>query len=338
MELRQHLHTVSDWLNQGRKVACAIVIQTWKSSPRQAGARLFVDDAYNVVGSVSAGCVETTVIEIAQDVIKTSIPQQLHFGVSNNDAISVGLACGGEIDIFVVCWQESLHSIISQLASKQTPFEIITNLDNGNHTILAENKTLYTDEPLQTHHAMNNYSRQVIKPPPQVIIVGGNHIAQALSQLAHTLSYDVILIDPRTTFANRVRFPQATRIINQYPQKALHNCRLDQQTALVVLSHDPKFDDPALIHALNNTIGYIGALGSQRTQAQRNQRLHNQGFNSQDVERIHGPIGLDIGAKSPPEIALAIMAEIVQAMSQHTTSPSLTVHQVNMEAQHATNN
>ena len=336
-DLAQLLPTVDEWLVARRRVAVATVVRTWQSAPRRPGAHLFVSEALDVVGSVSAGCVENAVIEAAQQVLRTGRPQHLHFGVSDGDAFAVGLACGGKIDVHVSCWLPRLHHQVLTLIAARRAFEMLTHLRTGHSIILQGRHILHRDgdSPIDLlklattlpdvsgahYSAEQDTFYQHVLPPPHLVIVGGNHIAVALSIMAGVLGWCITLIDPRTTFANRERFPGVQHIINQYPQDTLPSLQLDAQTAIAVLSHDPKLDNPALVCALANPTGYIGVLGGKRTQAIRRAHLRDAGYTTADLNRIHGPIGLSIGAITPEQIALSILAEITLTFSETTTGP-----------------
>ncbi|MEO0564382.1 MAG: XdhC/CoxI family protein [Chloroflexota bacterium] len=331
-DLANLLPTVEKWLVVRKRVAAATVLQTWQAAPRRAGDRLFVSEDTDVVGSVSAGCVENAVMDAAQQVIQTDMPQRLTFGISDGNAFAVGLACGGEIDVHVTRWRPRLHQQVLKLVRARRAFELLTHLSTGRYAVLqgrhilhweGDNATdllrLVTEMPDMTeifYSAERDIFYQRVLPPPHLVIVGGNHIAVALSKMGGVLGWHITLIDPRTTFANPERFPNVRHIVNQYPQDALPSLHLDPQTAVVILSHDPKLDDPALACALTSEVGYIGVLGSKRTQAHRRERLRESGFTTADIDRIHGPIGLPIGAITPEQIALSILTEITMTFNE----------------------
>ncbi|MEO1164735.1 MAG: XdhC family protein, partial [Chloroflexota bacterium] len=225
------LPIISAWLADGKAVAMATVLQTWHSAPRQAGAKLCVSDAGDIAGSVSGGCVEAGVIETALQVIKSGEAQTLHFGVADDTALAVGLACGGEIAIHVEVYEETLHEHIEQQIAQHTPFSIWTQLTTSQHILVQDNHVVYSSQNQlfnmastcdeTTYNAEKGWFYERVQAPFRLVIVGGNHISMALAQSVILLKWHIILIDPRTAFANQARFPDVHQIINTYPQKAL---------------------------------------------------------------------------------------------------------------------
>ncbi len=316
------------WLKDGRKVALATVTKTWGSAPRQAGAQMAVREDGAFVGSVSGGCVEGTVIGEAQAALADGNPRSLIYGVTNEDAWAVGLACGGEIAVHVMPVsspreRETVDAIWKAREAGQ-PAVLATPLAGGDSRIVF----LDEDDNVFTHAARAAARRDasgtaeieggewfltVFNPPLDLVIIGAVHIAQPLSQMARLAGYGVRIVDPRAGFATAERFPD-TRLIHQWADEALADEPLTMRSAVVALTHDPKLDDPALIVALRSPAFYIGALGSKKTHAQRLERLMKQGFQHFDLTRIRGPIGLAIGARSPAEIAVSIVAEMTQTL------------------------
>ncbi len=329
---------VSDWIEKGHRVAIATVISTWGSSPRPVGSQLVVNDERKFEGSVSGGCVETAVIAAAMEVIESSQPQVLKFGVSNDTAWEVGLSCGGEIQVHVESveshyhcdtgsqWKLSdIHRII-EAQNDQHAIAIVKSLDGTIRRIY----TKVPSEPLSwlgravaegfrkdasqlIDTAGGKVFIQIINSPLKLIIVGAVHIAKHLIALAQICGFNVVLIDPRRAFTES-EFLSETEVITKWPDKVISNLKLNARAAVVTLTHDPKIDEPALISALNSEAFYVGALGSRRTHQARCDRLAQAGVCEDDIARIHAPIGLDIGAQSPAEIALAIMGEITQSL------------------------
>jgi xanthine dehydrogenase accessory factor len=317
-----------DWLAEGRRVALATVIQTWGSAPQPVGSQLLIDADGNFLGSVSGGCVEAEVITEAADVIATGEPKSLEFGVEDNTAWKVGLACGGSIRIFVEKLAGNrdssadglLHRLVSDVESRRQ-VALITNLGTGAQSLAHSPRDLEKDLAPALEDAfrcdksialaadVGEVFINVFNPTVRLIIVGAVHIAQQLVPMARALGHDVVIVDPRTAFATEERFADA-EISRQWPDEALPKIGLDARTAVIALTHDPKIDDPALIHALSSGAFYVGALGSRKTHAKRVERLRKAGVAEADIERIHAPIGLDIGAQGAAEIALSIMAEI----------------------------
>ncbi len=333
-----------DWCKAGDQVALATVIKTWGSAPRGVGAKMIVRNDGEMLGSVSGGCVEGAVVAVGMQVAQSGAAQLLHYGVQDATAWEVGLACGGEIDIFVERvnlaeitfllskWQAGEKLVkVSVVAPESVHFgaSLITASD-GQVAAYSQNAILATlsQAALTASASFSQISEldgqktrlllDVILPPQTLIIVGGVHIAIPLVSIASVLGFRTIVIDPRKKFASQSRFPHADQIINAWPQKAFSQIRLNSVCAVAVLSHDPKIDDPALALVLPSAAFYVGALGSKTTQLQRRARLLDFGLTLPQVDRISGPIGLNLGGRSPEEIALAIMAEIVQV--QHRTT------------------
>jgi len=338
--MRDILPDLDNWrADNNQSIALATVIQTWGSSPRRAGAKMAITPDGKITGSVSGGCVEGAVFESGVEVLKTGHPQLLHFGVADETAWEVGLACGGSIDIFVkpldVRFFKSLRSILMEeqtavivtvvRGSDELLGREILLRDNGDVTgtisneldaqVLQEARVTLSNGKSQ--RLMLNESieifLEVILPPPTLIVVGGVHITIALMALAKTLGYRTVVIDPRSAFGSEARFPHVDQLIQLWPDEAFQQIPPNRSTAIAMLTHDPKLDDPALKIALPSSAFYVGALGSKTTQAKRRQRLLDDGLTEAQLNRLHGPIGLEIGAGTPEEIAMSIMAEIVSA-------------------------
>ena len=338
--MRDILSDLDSWLMGDQPIALATVIQTWGSSPRRSGAKMALTQDGKITGSVSGGCVEGAVYETGVEVLKSDRPQLLHFGVADETAWEVGLACGGSIDIFVkpldIKFFESVRSTLEEEKSAvlvtvvRGPAQVLGSeilvREDGYVTGALANQLLdkqaldLAKETLvqgESHRVMLNEDvevfMEVILPPPTLIAVGGVHISIALMALAKTLGYRTVVIDPRTAFGNETRFPNVDQLIPLWPDEAFAQIPITRSTAIAMLTHDPKLDDPALKIALRSPAFYVGALGSKTTQAKRRQRLLDDGLTEEQLNRLHGPIGLEIGAGTPEEIAMSIMAEIVAA-------------------------
>lgn len=337
--MRDILPNLDQWNKDKKSIALATVIQTWGSSPRRAGAKMAITPDGCITGSVSGGCVEGAVFEEGVEALKKNQPKLLHYGVTDDTAWEVGLACGGSIDIFVkpldLEYFNSLHSIILE-EKAAVNFTVVRGPESllGREMLVTDdgNITGQLDEALNPaamemakEILVKGESRRVllsedveifaeaILPPPTLIAVGGVHITIALMTLAKTLGYRTVVVDPRSAFGNEERFPNVDRLIQKWPQEAFKEIPLTHNTAVAMLTHDPKLDDPALMLALPSKAFYVGALGSKTTQAKRRQRLLDEGMAEEQLDRLYGPIGLDIGAGTPEEIAMSIMAEIVRA-------------------------
>jgi len=310
------------WLDDGRNVALATVIQTWGSAPQPMGSLLLIDEDGNFSGSVSGGCVEAEIIEQARDVIATGKPKLLEFGVEDETAWKVGLACGGSIRIFVESLDPgSAKPVLRQLiddARARRKVALVTNLSNGTQRLAHLPSDLGPDLASSLEDAFRRDKStavgddsfiNVFNPTTRLIIVGAVHVAQPLVPMARALGYEVVIVDPRSAFATEERFGDVT-ISRDWPDEALPKNGVDERTALIALTHDPRIDDPALIYALASDAFYVGALGSKLTHTKRVERLMKAGIGSKAIDRIHAPIGLDIGAQGAAEIALSIIGEI----------------------------
>lgn len=308
------------WRRDGAGVALATVVETFGSAPRPLGAHLVVDDAGRFFGSVSAGCVEGEVIANALDIIADGAPRLLEFGVADEMAWRVGLTCGGRIAVHVERLDEAglaLLAASNRLSAARRPHAVITPLDGGAARLVDADAALAALGG-QSHIASDESGRFFIElrlPTPRLVLVGAVHVAQALAPMARIAGYDVTVVDPRLAYATDERFP-ATRLDARWPDEALAEIGLDAATAVVVLTHDAKIDDPALKAALASDCFYIGALGSLATHARRVERLLAAGVAREKLARIHAPIGLDIGALSPADIAVAALGEIILRRSR----------------------
>ncbi|MFN3661701.1 XdhC family protein [Yoonia sp.] len=307
------------WAQQGRKTALATVIATWGSAPRPVGSQLVIGADGAMEGSVSGGCVEGAVVTAAIDAIATGRAEILEFGVSDDEAFAVGLACGGQIRVLVQPIGDGLTlDILQALADardKAQPIGLATDLATGVSRIIGP-----ADAPARFRLDQSGLEQDgtfitIQNPPLRMIIVGAVHIAQPLVMMAHACGYAPLLIDPRGAFGSAARFPGET-IIDEWPDDALATLEPDSRTAIITLTHDPKLDDPAIMAALRSDVFYLGCLGSTRTHAKRVARLQAAGFTDADIARIHAPVGLDLGGRHPAEIAVSIMAQITQTLRQ----------------------
>ena len=305
------LREAEAWALAGHQVALATVIRTWGSSPRPRGSQLAVRDDALFQGSVSGGCVEGRVVEAALEVMASGAPQRLAFSVSNAEAWAVGLACGGEIEVFVQpALPPALLSALNGARAAGTPVVLETDLETGRAALATGEDAaacLRADAPA----LLEGPGRflQPFNPPLRLIVVGAVHIAQALVPMATLAGYAVTVVDPREGFARADRFPGVALSL-EWPDDALRALAPDARTAVVTLTHDPKLDDPALQVALQSPAFYVGSLGSKKTHARRLERLAEAGLDAGALARIHGPVGLAIGARSPAEISISILAEL----------------------------
>lgn len=293
------MHDILPFLSahEGQPVAIAIVVETWGSSPRPVGSMMAVTPDGRIAGSVSGGCVEGAVIDTALRVIGSGQPEELEFKeLSPEDVWAVGLSCGGRIKVLVILASDPAMAGAREFASSRRPFSLAINgLAVTLHPGVDSNGLFYP-------------------APERLIVVGGVHIAVPLLAFARELGFETILIEPRASFADAARFPvPPDQVFAAWPGDVLGTAvEVDASTYAVLLTHDPKIDDQALQFLLRSEAAYVGCLGSRTTQAQRRERLTAEGYLAEEVGRIRGPVGLAIGAKTPAEIALSIVAEIVQ--------------------------
>ncbi len=287
----------------GEPLALATVVSTWGSAPRPRGSHMIVHADGRFEGSVSGGCVESDILQTAAEVIAGAPFQVKRYGVADAAAWEVGLPCGGEIAVMVqpvsaTGFDPELFDRIAEARDQGDALTVTTDLSTGHSDL----------RPVETGEVfVNRYD-----PPRRLLIVGAVQIAQALAALATTLGIETIVIDPRGRFLTEERFPGVT-LDDRWPDEAIAAWRPGPATAVVTLSHDTKIDDPALIAALATDASYVGALGSRRSHAARRERLAEAGVEPSAIDRIDAPVGIDIGAIGPSEIALSIAAAMVGA-------------------------
>ncbi|QYM72196.1 XdhC family protein [Pseudochrobactrum sp. Wa41.01b-1] len=306
------LHIAQNWFEQGRKLALVTVLSVWGSAPRPTGSHLICDDQGNFEGSVSGGCIEAEVIAQAAEVLATGQTRDLSFGISDETAWSAGLSCGGTIRLLIAPYDAAMHEMVTQIVQAQHDRRRVTSrteLVTGQITLIPAPDNAKITQLDETGFI------QTYRPQPHIVVIGAVHIAQALAQMAQITGYGLSIIDPRSGFATAERFP-SVQLHETWPEEFFKTNQPDNFTALVALSHIPHLDDPALTAALKSDCFYIGALGSRKTHAKRLERLTAAGFEATNLERIHAPIGLAISAQEPAEIAVAILAEIIQAYRQ----------------------
>lgn len=341
--MRELLPVLNGWLQSTPRLALATVISTWGSTPRPAGSHMIVNPDGRFAGSVSGGCVEGAVVETGLDVIRSGVPRMLKYGVADELAWDVGLACGGEIQVWVEPLERDalLDALIDHLAANEgvTLLTVVEGPCIGERALVPANA--HQPAPPVVDPGLRNLAAavrgravtelrmiddgcvfvQFYSPPRRLIVIGAVHITTPLVALAHTMGYIVTVVDPRPAFATRERFPDADALLVAWPDDALTKLQPDTSTAVVVLTHDAKFDGPAISSALRSDAGYIGAIGSRATAAERDQQLRALGFSAEDVARVHSPIGLDLGSVTPEEIALSILAQIVGEYRSGAAAP-----------------
>jgi len=309
--------TALRWHADGAGAALATVVETWGSAPRRAGSQLAIAADGRIEGSVSGGCVEGAVIVEAQEALEDGAHRLLEFGVSDDDAFAVGLACGGTIRVLVEPVGTALPvPLLTELVDHRATRRAVAyevNLTSGARQLLVGGYPERLRADRSGLEPGGEIFVAVHNPPLRLIIVGAVHIAQALAPMAQIAGYDPVIVDPRAAFATADRFPDLA-LRDDWPDAAVADLGLDARTALVLLTHDPKLDDPALMAALGSECFYIGALGSIRTHAKRVARMRGAGFDTAAIDRIHGPVGLDIGAAGPAEIAVSVLAEMTAVL------------------------
>jgi xanthine dehydrogenase accessory factor len=306
-----------EWHRAGRGAVLATVVETWGSAPRRVGAQLVVSGAGEMEGSVSGGCVEGAVVLEAMEALAQGQQKLLCYGVSDGDAFAVGLACGGTIRILLepvgTALPEALLAELVAARAARVPIAYDVDVQSGARNLSPDGHAARFARDQSGFEPDGSRFIAIHNPPLRVMIVGAVHIAQALVPMAQIAGFDPLVIDPRDAFATDQRFPGA-QICRDWPGDALSAAKPDARTALVLLTHDPKLDDPALHVALASDVFYIGALGSRRTHAARQYRLAEVGFSPNEIARINGPIGLNIGAANPAEIAVAILGQMLQTL------------------------
>ncbi|KIT18064.1 XdhC family protein [Jannaschia aquimarina] len=301
------------WHGRRRPAALATVIETWGSAPRPVGSLLAISEEAELVGSVSGGCVEGAVVAEALDAFADGRHRILEYGVSDDEAFAVGLACGGTIRILLQPMDDALAgslAAVQDARAKTRAVGLSTDLETG-ETEVTEDVAARTREEKSGLEGERFVT--LFAPPLRLAVVGGVHIAQALVPMARIAGYAVTVIDPREAFASEARFPDTT-LTHDWPDEAMAAFAPDARSAVVLLTHDPKLDDPALRIALNSPAFYVGALGSTRTHAKRVARLTEAGLEAALLDRLDAPVGLDIGARTPAEIAISILGAMTKAL------------------------
>jgi xanthine dehydrogenase accessory factor len=331
--MRELLEQYDAWRAEGHDVGRAVVIRTYGSSPRQAGSVLLVADDGRMIGSVSGGCIEGAAAEAVLESRRSGHSRVIRYGVTNEEAWSVGLACGGTIDVLI-----EPDVPVASLAAARDPragetsvlgTTVVTELPPDTPDDLADAVPATAEASdaaalvqLRTDALSAGRSQtariedrrvfiEAFPVAPRLVIVGATEVARSLVGLAKALGYERIVVDPRTAFATTERFPDVERLLTDWPDEAFDRIDLGPNDAVAILSHDPKFDEPAIIEAFKRGARYVGAIGSRKTQADRRRRLLEGGLTEAQLAQIRGPIGLDLGGREPAETALAILAEIV---------------------------
>jgi xanthine dehydrogenase accessory factor len=299
------LHQAARWRETGRRVALATVVATRRSAPRPIGSKLAVGDRGELAGSVSGGCVESDVVLTAQEVLGGGEPRLVTYGITDEMAFGVGLPCGGEIDVFVEELTEAERPDVTLTVVagegvgervRDPELEGDARRRGRGHVLELESRTIFAD---------------VAAPPTRLFVYGAVDTAEALCRAAKLLGWQTVVADARASFATPERIPSADELLVSWPEEAMADVKPDLGTAVVVLTHDDKFDLPLIRAALASDAFYIGWIGSRRNQERRRGLLREEGVTDDELDRISGPAGLDIGADTPAETAVSMLAEIL---------------------------
>jgi xanthine dehydrogenase accessory factor len=306
--MRDILDTLERWVAEGRRVATATVVATERSAPRDPGAMLAVSDTGEVAGSVTGGCVEPAVYEEARDVLAGSPPRLLTYGIADEDAFEIGLSCGGTVHIFVDLLDAALLRELSEAIAAELPVGFAVAVDGpsiGEKRLVDAGTTGLVELDGERTFVLS------FAPPPRMYVFGAVDHAAAVARVGRLLGYHVTVCDARARFVTPERFPDVDELVVDWPDRFLAAAPVDERTAIVVLTHDHKFDVPLLEVALRTKAGYVGAMGSRTTTAEREAKLRAAGATDAELARLHAPIGLPIGARTPEEVAVAIAAELI---------------------------
>ena len=311
-QMKDVLDTLERWADDGLRFATATVVKTERSTPREPGAMLAVSERGEVAGSVTGGCVEPAVYEEAQAVLAGEPPRLVSYGIADEEAFEVGLPCGGTVHIFLAAGEpDVVHELASRLRAEE-PVALAVEISgptigkqelvplNGHFEPAIEGDTFFLP----------------FAPRPEMYVFGAVDHAAAVAHIGRFLGYRVTICDARARFATRERFPDVDEVVVEWPDEFLRRAPVDERTVICVLTHDHKFDVPLLKAALETPAGYIGAMGARRTTDERNERLRAEGVTDEQLARIHAPIGLRIGSRTPEEVAVAVAAEIVASRRQ----------------------
>jgi xanthine dehydrogenase accessory factor len=336
--MRELIGEIAAWRARGDRVAVATVVEVARSAPRPPGTKMAVSSSGSIAGAVSGGCVEGAVVEAAEAVLAGAPPHLLRYG-SDEDPCGIGLPCGGEIAVWVQEFAASRFSELAAAHDRAAEVTLLTGPDAGARLVIeadgARSGTLGSEaldaraESLAVPLLWAEVPRRcgelfidIVAPPPRLVIVGAGDITAALCTLADGCGWRTVVIDPRARYATAERFPEAEEVLAMWPAEAFARLGgLDPSASVVVLTHDPKLDDAALLPALASPARFVGAMGSRLAQAGRRERLLAAGLTDADLARLAAPVGLDLGASSVPETALSIFAEVVAVRHGRTGGP-----------------
>jgi xanthine dehydrogenase accessory factor len=306
--VRDVLETLERWVGEGTRVATATVVKTERSAPRGPGAMLLVSERGEVAGSVTGGCVEPAVYDEAREVLAGGPPRLVTYGIADEEAFEVGLPCGGTVHIFVDLAERDIVKGIAAAVREERPVALEVHVAGER---IGEKRLVPNGAVPETGLASDELFVSSFLPRPEMYVFGAVDHAAAVATVGRFLGYRVTVCDARAKFVTPERFPDVDELVVDWPDRFLAQAPVDERTVICVLTHDHKFDIPLLKVALETPAGYIGAMGARRTNAERAERLRGEGVSEEALERIHAPIGLDIGSRTPEEVAIAVGGEIV---------------------------
>jgi xanthine dehydrogenase accessory factor len=306
--VRDVLETLERWVGEGTRVATATVVKTERSAPRGPGAMLAVSERGEVAGSVTGGCVEPAVYDEAREVLAGGPPRLVTYGIADEEAFEVGLPCGGTVHIFIDLAERDIVEGIAAAVREERPVALEVHVAGER---IGEKRLVPNGAVPETGLASDELFVSSFLPRPEMYVFGAVDHAAAVATVGRFLGYRVTVCDARAKFVTPERFPDVDELVVDWPDRFLAQAPVDERTVICVLTHDHKFDIPLLKVALETPAGYIGAMGARRTNAERAERLREEGVSEEALERIHAPIGLDIGSRTPEEVAIAVGGEIV---------------------------
>jgi xanthine dehydrogenase accessory factor len=304
--VRELAESIQRWRSRGDRVALATVVATRRSAPRPVGAKLAISERGELQGSVSGGCVESDVAVQAAEVIAEGTPRLLTYGITDDMAWNVGLPCGGEIDVFV----ERFESELPDSAEPAVSVTVLEGERAGERRLLGSDAVEPGPSRVLELDGETVFA-EMLGPPPRVVVIGAIDTAEELCRAAKSLGWHTVVTDPRPALTTRERLPSPDELLVAWPDEALEQLAPDRDTAVVVLTHEERLDVPALTSALEGEAFYVGAIGSRRTQEKRRERLLEAGVDDDELRRLSGPAGLDLGAQTPAETAVSILGEIL---------------------------
>ena len=332
--MRDVLPTVEGWIRDGRRVAVCTVVRVERSAPRAPGSVMAVSDTGEVAGSVTGGCVESALYVETGEVLAGGPPRLATFGIVDDEAFEVGLPCGGTVHVFIEMLDPELLARIATAVRDERPIAYLTTIagehlgkprlvtrdgDPADESEAAARSLLTLGESAIVPVGDDEVFVSSLVPRPAMYIFGAIDFASALATVGRFMGYRVTVCDPRALFITPARFPDADELVTEWPHDFLAHAPVDERTAICVLTHDEKFDVPALRVALTTPARFIGAMGSRRTTDRRRAKLLEEGVSEEDLARIHAPIGLSLGSRTPEEVAIAIGAQIVAVVNRAAT-------------------